>query len=267
MWPLNQDKVPVDGTVESGTSTINEANLTGESRPVLKEPGDGVHAGTINVGGGYLIIRTTALSEDSAMARLIKLVQQAQAQSSPTEQLVMRVAKVYTPVVVLVALVLATVPWAWGPEVGRAYLRTALVSLIIACPCALVISTPITYVCGLAHAARIGILVKGGEHLETLGHVKALALDKTGTLTTGRFELQHLESIVMPCGEQASRDKLLRLMLSVEASASHPMAAAICASCEAEGAEKIQNVENFMALKGEGVRALVHEPTDSVIMV
>ena len=85
------DKVPVDGTVESGTSTINEANLTGESRPVLKEPGDGVHAGTINVGGGYLIIRTTALSEDSAIARLIKLVQQAQAQSSPTEQLVMRV--------------------------------------------------------------------------------------------------------------------------------------------------------------------------------
>jgi Cd2+/Zn2+-exporting ATPase len=258
------DKVPVDGTVESGTSSINEANLTGESRPVRKEPGDGVHAGTINVGGGYLTVRTTALSEDSAMARLIKLVQQAQAESSPTEQLVMRIAKVYTPLVVFAATLLATVPWAWGPEVGHAYLRTALVTLIIACPCALVISTPITYVCGLAHAARVGILVKGGQHLETLGHVKAIALDKTGTLTTGRFELEHLESMAVLGPENGGgfigRDRLLRLMLSVEANASHPMAAAICTSCEAEGATKLDDVDDFMTVKGEGVRALVVEP-------
>ena len=192
------DKVPVDGTVESGTSTINEANLTGESRPVLKEPGDGVHAGTINVGGGYLIIRTTALSEDSAMARLIKLVQQAQAQSSPTEQLVMRVAKVYTPVVVLVALVLATVPWAWGPEVGRAYLRTALVSLIIACPCALVISTPITYVCGLAHAARIGILAQ-------IAALHLIAHDMHHLGNTAHANATNADNVHPPEGTQCAR--------------------------------------------------------------
>ena len=253
------DKIPVDGVVESGSSSINEANLTGESRPVQKVPGDTVHAGTVNVAGGYLTVRTTALSKDSAVARLVKLVQQAQAESSPTEQLVMKVAKVYTPLVVSSAIILATIPWAFGPEIGMAYMRTALVVLIIACPCALVISTPLTYVCGLAHAARVGILVKGGQHLETLGHVKALALDKTGTLTTGRFELEHLESIPMD-GCRLSRDILLQLMLSVEVSASHPMAAAICESCKAEGATPIKDVEGFMNVKGEGVRALVTVP-------
>merc|ERR1719498_198298 len=114
-------------------------------------------------------------------------------EKSPTEQLVIRISKRYTPCVVLVAMVLASVPWAWGHEAGMTYTRFALVLLIIACPCALVISTPIAYVCGLAHAARAGILVKGGQHLEALARVSAFALDKTGTLTEGQFRLTQME--------------------------------------------------------------------------
>merc|ERR1712195_433845 len=128
------------------------------------------------------------------------------------------------------------------------YLRVSLVALIIACPCALVISTPIAYVCGLAHAARVGILVKGGQHLETLGHIKVLALDKTGTLTTGRFELQHVEIVKSIAtifeNEVLDRDRVLSLLLTVESRASHPMSAALCSSAIAEGAK---------AIEGEGI--------------
>jgi Cd2+/Zn2+-exporting ATPase len=252
------DKIPVDGTVETGTTSVNEANLTGESVPTTKFVGDGVHAGTINVGGGYLEIRSTSLSQDSAMSRLVQLVQQAQAETSPTEQLVMKIAKIYTPCVVLLSTLLATIPWAWGYDVGMEYLRVALVTLIIACPCALVISTPIAYVCGLAHAARVGILVKGGQHLETLGHIKVLALDKTGTLTTGRFELQHVEIVKSIANifdnEVLDRDRVLSLLLTVESRASHPMSAALCSSAIAEGAKAIEgDVADFNTIKGEGI--------------
>merc|ERR1712166_448376 len=252
------DKIPVDGTVETGTSSVNEANLTGESVPTKKSIGDGVHAGTINVGGGYLEIRSTSLSQDSAMSRLVQLVQQAQAETSPTEQLVMKIAKIYTPCVVLLSTLLATIPWAWGYDVGMEYLRVALVTLIIACPCALVISTPIAYVCGLAHAARVGILVKGGQHLETLGHIKVLALDKTGTLTTGRFELQHVEIVKSIAtifeNEVLDRDRVLSLLLTVESRASHPISAALCSSAIAEGAKAIEgDVADFNTIKGEGI--------------
>ena len=193
------------------------------------------------------------MSQDSAMSRLVQLVQQAQAETSPTEQLVMKIAKVYTPCVVFCALMLATIPWAWGYDTGVQYLRISLVALIIACPCALVISTPIAYVCGLAHAARVGILVKGGQHLETLGHIKVLALDKTGTLTTGRFELQHLNVL----SKDLDRDRVLSLLLTVEARASHPMSAAICTSARAEGAVEVEGLEDFDTIKGEGVRGTV----------
>jgi len=165
----------------------------------------------------------------------------------------MKIAKIYTPIVVFVALILATIPWAWGPVIGMKYLRIALVSLIIACPCALVISTPIAYVCGLAHAARVGILIKGGQHLETLGHIQVLALDKTGTLTTGRFELQHLDVL----DSDLTRDRVLSLLMTVESRASHPMSAAICASATAEGAVEIEDLDDFDTIKGEGVRGKV----------
>ncbi|KAJ1493124.1 P-type ATPase, partial [Baffinella frigidus] len=176
-------------TVEAGETSIDESNLTGESRPVSKRVGDAVHAGTINAGGGALRVRTSALSSNSAVARLVRLVEAAQLQSSPTEALpealkaesvwqvrlveaaqlqsspteerVALFAKWYTPTVVLVSLLFATIPWAYGAEEGREWLKTSLVMLVVACPCALVISTPITYVCGLAHAARCGILLKG----------------------------------------------------------------------------------------------------------
>lgn len=156
------DRIPIDGVVKRGESSVDESNLTGESRPITKKIGDDVCAGTINIGLGYLVIQTTELSENSAVARLVELVNQAQSERSPTEKFVERVAKIYTPIVIFMALVAATVPWYWGNSVGRKWLLFSLDMLIIACPCALIISTPITYVAALAQAARRGILIKGG---------------------------------------------------------------------------------------------------------
>ena len=177
------EKVPVDGEVVLGESFVDESNLTGESKPVKKEVGDQVSSGTVNSGGGLLEVRCVAQAKDSAVARMVALVQEAQAMRSPTEQLVERIASIYTPIVVLVALLLAVVPFAaYGPEVGQVWLYTALTLLVVACPCALVISTPITYVCALSASAKGGVLVKGGKHLETLAGVKVMAFDKTGRL-------------------------------------------------------------------------------------
>lgn len=160
------DKIPCDGTVLSGKSTVDESSLTGESRPVTKGPGDAVSGGTINSGFVELLVKTQATAENSAVARLIRLVEEAQANRSPTEKLVDEFAKRYTPIVLLSALILCTIPWAFGVEVGRHWAKTGLILLVIACPCALIISTPVTYVAGLAATAQRGILIKGGTYLE-----------------------------------------------------------------------------------------------------
>eukprot|EP00939_MAST-03C_sp_MAST-3C-sp1_P001715 g1715.t1 len=217
------DAVPIDGVVVKGSSALDESNLTGESRPVAKEANDFVSAGTINVGGGYLVVRTMALSKDSAVAKLVELVAIAQTQRSPTEQLVERVAKVYTPLIMIAALLLGTVPFMWSAERGLACLRLALILLIIGCPCALVISTPIAYVSALSQAARRGILVKGGRHLETLGRVRTIAMDKTGTLTEGNFKIANVRPL-----NGATRKHVLRLLRAVETCSNHPIAVAAC---------------------------------------
>ena len=185
------EKIPIDGVVREGTSAVDQAAITGESTPIKKTKGDQVLAGTVNQAGALVII-TTARSGDSAAARLVRLIEDAQEQRSPTELIVDRWAKVYTPIVVLVAVLMGVLPWLWAPpEFAKEMLYRSLVLLVVACPCALVISTPITYVCALALSARKGILVKGGSHLETLGRLRAIAIDKTGTLTEGRFRLVH----------------------------------------------------------------------------
>ena len=185
-------KIPVDGRVVRGGSSVDESSLTGESRPVSKNVGDSVSGGTINL-TGYVEVYCAAVAEDSAVARMVKLVQDAQMRRSPTEQMVDKLAAVYTPVVVLAAILTASLPWAFLPaSEAREVLYQALVLLVVACPCALVISTPVTYVCALANVASRGILIKGGVHLETLARIRLLAMDKTGTLTHGVFVLAHL---------------------------------------------------------------------------
>lgn len=163
------DKIPCDGVVVEGISTVDESSLTGESRPVRKSPMDVVSGGTVNSGNTQLMVRTTATADDSAVARLIRLVEEAQANRSETEKLVDEFARIYTPIVVLVALIMCSIPWAWGREVGATWTHNGLVLIVVACPCALIISTPVSYVAGLAATAQRGVLIKGGAHLEALG--------------------------------------------------------------------------------------------------
>ena len=138
------DKIPADGTVADGSTAVDESSLTGEARAVNKSPGDAVSGGSINVGLSPLLIRTTATVDDSAVSRLIRLVEEAQANRSPTEKIVDSFAKAYTPAVVIMAALMCTIPWAWGPEVGRYWTLNGLIIIVIACPCALTISTPVT---------------------------------------------------------------------------------------------------------------------------
>ena len=160
------DKIPCDGIVLEGRSAVNESSLTGEARPVPKKPGDHVSGGTINTGKAQLLVKATSTSDDSAVSRLIRLVEEAQSNRSPTENFIDAFAKRYTPVVVLAALLMCTIPWAFGRETGIKWTNIGLVTIVIACPCALIISTPVTYVAGIAAAAQRGIVVKGGVHLE-----------------------------------------------------------------------------------------------------
>jgi Cd2+/Zn2+-exporting ATPase len=237
------DHVPLDGRVVRGTSSVDESLLTGEAVPVEKGPGDVVSAGTVNQ-SGFLEVETTAGAGDSAVARLVRLVEEAQAQKSPTERFVDRFARFYTPAVVVAAAAVATIPPLLGSDFQTWFYR-ALVLLVVACPCALVISTPVTVVSALARAARRGVLVKGGAHLEALGEIKALAFDKTGTLTRGQFEVVACRQV----GEMPL-DEAHRLISAAERHSSHPIAHAMLAHA---GHPEIRDLRNFEVVLGEGV--------------
>ena len=178
------EKIPLDGEVVAGWSDVNQAPITGESLPVDKSVGDEVFAGTIN-GHGSLDIRAVRVGRDTTLGRVIHLVEAAQAQRAPAQTFVDRFARVYTPAVIGLAILVAIVPPLAGWGDAGVWLYRALVLLVIACPCALVISTPVAYVSALAAGARRGVLIKGGVHLERLAQLRAIAFDKTGTLTHG----------------------------------------------------------------------------------
>eukprot|EP00569_Conticribra_weissflogii_P000080 CAMPEP_0171356732 /NCGR_PEP_ID=MMETSP0878-20121228/45878_1 /TAXON_ID=67004 /ORGANISM="Thalassiosira weissflogii, Strain CCMP1336" /LENGTH=1229 /DNA_ID=CAMNT_0011862759 /DNA_START=432 /DNA_END=4121 /DNA_ORIENTATION=- len=246
------DKVPCDGCVVEGQSTVDESNLTGESIPVKKGPGSMVSGGTTNNGATQLVVQTTATADQSAVAKLIRLVEEAQTNRSETEKLVDRFAAVYTPIVLLAALCMCTIPWAFGNEKGRAWVMTGLITIVIACPCALIISTPVTYVAALAAAAQRGIVIKGGAYLEAMGSVKEIAFDKTGTLTEGVFALLHFESV-----SSRSRKEVLEYLTLMESPASHPLSHAIIKGAANEQVKipKDLSLQNHTLLPGEGIAA------------
>ena len=246
------ERVPLDGVVTAGNSTINQAPVTGESIPVDKAVGDAVFAGTINETGA-LEFKVTAAANNSTLARIIHAVEQAQGTRAPTQRLVDRFAGVYTPVVFALALavvvlmpLLTSVTW-----MDAAY--KALVLLVIACPCALVISTPVTVVSGLAAAAKKGILIKGGVHLETARKLKAIALDKTGTITEGKPKL--VEWLLVDAS--ANKTEMGRIALSLAANSDHPVSKAIAAGLVAQNAEQAVSVDGFAALVGRGVQGAI----------
>ena len=258
------ERLPADGQIESGRSVVNQAPITGESMPVEKAPGDEVFAGSLN-GHGSLVVRVSRGAEASVLAQIRRLVEQAQASRSPTERFVDRFARRYTPSVIALAVVLALFPpllgeWGWWPADWGSHewlpwLHRGLVLLVIACPCALVISTPITIVCGLYQAARRGVLIKGGEHLENAASIDHVVLDKTGTLTRGRPQLVQIDSF-----GACSDDEVLRIAASLEHHSSHPLAVGIITAARERGLELI-DPEDFVAHEGLGIAGRLDEAT------
>ena len=241
------DKIPLDGTILGGHSDVNEAPLTGESLPADKGPGDTVFAGSIN-GHGALDIRVTRLVRDTRLAQIIHLVEMAQASRAPIQSFVDRFARVYTPAVLGLAVLVALVPPMAGADAAT-WVYRALVLLVISCPCALVISTPVSIVAALSAAARNGVLVKGGVHLERLAGVHVVAFDKTGTLTRGELKVTE----VLGLDDTRSID-VLRSAVAVEARSEHPVARAIVAYARVRGVD-VRPVARFVSAPGMGVEA------------
>ncbi len=261
------ERVPMDGRILSGQSAINQAPITGESLPVEKQSGDDVFAGSIN-GPGTLEIEVTHLAADNTLSRLIKLVEEAQESRAPTQRFVDRFARVYTPLVVAVAALVAVVPplffgqpWVVAADPAQGWIYRALALLVVACPCALVISTPVSLVSAISNGARHGVIFKGGAHLEELSRVRAIAFDKTGTLTRGEPAVVAVRSALChsPNGACADCDELLALASAVEQRSEHPLAQAVVAAAQqAEVAQRYKAAENVQALSGRGVTGQVN---------
>ncbi len=245
------ERVPLDGIVVVGTSSINQAPITGESIPVVKAEGDHVFAGTVNERGS-LDIKVTAAKGSGTLDRIAASIQQAQGERAPAQRFVDKFASVYTPVVFALAIAVAAIPPLTGHGSLRDWLYKALVLLVLACPCALVISTPVTVVAGLGGAARRGILIKGGVHLEGARHLKTIALDKTGTLTHGKPTLTDLQVLT-----ELAREDVLRITASIDALSEHPVAHAIVTAYE--GPRDV--VSDFEAITGRGVTGTVNGVT------
>jgi Cd2+/Zn2+-exporting ATPase len=244
------DRIAVDGVIVAGHSDVDEAPLTGESLPVDKAAGDAVFAGTIN-GRGSLDLSVTRVGRDTRLARMIHLVEEAQSRRAPVQSFVDRFARVYTPAVIALAGVVAVVPPLVAGGDPATWIYRALTLLVIACPCALVISTPVSIVSALAAAARNGVLVKGGAHLERLAAVRVIAFDKTGTLTSGRLTVAD----VRPFGAASAVDAL-RFAAAAETRSEHPVGRAIVAHAHEAGID-VPAASGFESLPGLGALARI----------
>ncbi|MBM3269864.1 MAG: cadmium-translocating P-type ATPase [Candidatus Sericytochromatia bacterium] len=254
------DRIPLDGEVVEGRSAVDQAALTGESMPVEKAPGDAVFAGSLN-GLGAMAIRVVNKAEDGALARIVHMVEEAQARRAPIQQFVDRFARYYTPFVLAVAASIAIGPWLFGLPDWSGWVYQALALLVVACPCALVVSTPVAVAAALGAASRKGLLIKGGAYLEALGRVEAVAFDKTGTLTAGRPVVTDLVTT-----DGYRPDELLAIAAALEHRSEHPVAEAIlrrhrdqtraepedcCSGCRPES--HLLVVDDFQAFPGRGV--------------
>lgn len=241
-------RIPLDGQIVSGNSAVNQAPITGESLPVEKKPGDTVFAGTIN-GEGSLDVRVTKLSTDSTLARIVRLIEEAQSKKAPSQRFVDVFARYYTPTVFAVALLVWLIPTLLFHGAWDVWTYRALVMLVIACPCALVISTPVSIVSGLTAMARRGVLIKGGAVLESVGKLTALATDKTGTITEGKPRV----TFVVPLSS-TDETELLRIAASIDTHSTHPLAQAVVNYARGKGVQ-FSRSENYRAQTGRGAEA------------
>ncbi|MGE1165489.1 heavy metal translocating P-type ATPase [Peribacillus simplex] len=243
------DKIPLDGEIIQGESSVNQAPITGESIPVDKEIGDTVYAGTINENGS-LEIKVTKLVEDTTISKIIHLVEEAQEQKAPTEAFVDKFASVYTPIVFILALAIMLLPPLLGFGTWGDWFYKGLELLVVACPCALVISTPVAIVSAIGNAAKHGVLIKGGTFLEKAGAITAIAFDKTGTLTKGKPKVTEIQTL------HVTEDELLSIALTLEDYSTHPIAKAIVEYANEKGIQpKIG--ELFRSIVGKGVQATI----------
>jgi Cd2+/Zn2+-exporting ATPase len=243
-------KSALDGEVISGQSAMDQSPITGESIPVEKADGDTVFAGAIN-GEGALEVRVTKAAGDTTVARIIKMVEEAQQQRAPAQRFVDTFAKIYTPAVMALAILLAIVPPLFLGQPWDVWIYRALVMLVIACPCALVISTPVSVVSGLAAMARSGVLIKGGAYLEALASLRALAVDKTGTITEGKPKVQE----VIPWND-TPESEILRVAASLDAQSSHPLAQAVVTYASTREVV-MESVRDFQSLTGRGAKGSI----------
>ena len=248
-------RIPVDGVILDGNSGVDQASVTGESLPIDKAPGDQVFASTVN-GEGPLEVKVTRLAKDSTLSRVMKMVEEAQAQKSPTQQTVEKFERVFVPAVLLLTTLVIFLPPLFGFPFRESFLR-AMTLLVAASPCALALGTPATILAGVAQAARNGVLVKGGAHLENLGRLKVIAFDKTGTVTHGKPEVTNIVAFQESGRKEAD---VISLAAGAEAKSAHPLAQAIVRSAQTQNlsASVMDEVES---LTGKGLRAISNGKT------
>jgi Cd2+/Zn2+-exporting ATPase len=244
------ERVPMDGVVEKGQSSVDESAVTGESKPAKKKVGDLVFAGTLNA-EGYLEFRVTKKFEDTVISKIVKLVEEAETKKAPTERLVDRFAKYYTPVVVITAVLVMTIPAFVFAQPFDTWFYRGLVLLVISCPCALVISTPVSVVSAITGATRKGILFKGGAYLERMGQISVVAFDKTGTITRGRPEVEE----IIPLNSYTN-EEVLKVAASAENRSEHHLARAVMTKAK-ELEVRALETESFEAVVGKGVSAVI----------
>ncbi|WP_407377790.1 heavy metal translocating P-type ATPase [Methanobrevibacter sp.] len=243
------DKVPMDGYVTSGSSSINQASITGESVPVLKEVGDEVFSGTVNE-DGYFEMVVTKKAKDSVISKIVTLVKRSQLNRSETESLVEKVAKYYTPVMMVAALCVASIPPVLFGQNLTDWVYKALSLLVISCPCAFLISTPVGMVSAITSATKNGVIIKGSTYVEEMRDVKAVIFDKTGTLTEGKLVLSDVESL----DDEYSKEDIIKIASSLEHNSSHPIAQAIVNYAD-ENEIQFEEIEEFRNVPGKGIVA------------
>lgn len=248
------DIISLDGVVRSGSSSVDQAPLTGESIPVVKMVGSLVFAGTINQEGS-LDIEVTKIYNETKISQVVKLVEEAQSQRAVSQKFVDRFSQIYTPTVFIVAILTLIIPILFFQGNWHDWLYKSLVLLVIACPCALVLSTPVSIVSSLTALARKGVLIKGGSVLETIGKIKALAVDKTGTLTEGKPAVKEIIKL-----NTLSEVQILEIAASLEAHSTHPLALAILNYAKEKNIP-LKNISNFLNISGKGVQAVVENHT------